>query len=83
MNAQNDELIDFFKALYSNEQEADDIKAGIKDDLKSFASKIEASPKAVNAAYALFKKYASGKQTQQEGDEYYTLAEAVKDHFDI
>lgn len=66
MNFQENELIDFFKGIFTEEQEADEIKRGLADDIKSWSEAHEASPKVVKAAYNYYKKLASGKDRTDE-----------------
>lgn len=82
MNVDSNELIEFFKGLYTEEQRADETKAEIREDLKSYSKENEISPKVINQLYALFKKYASGKQTAEESSDYNNLASVVIDYFE-
>lgn len=66
MNFQENELIDFFRSLFTEEQEMDEIRRGIADDLKSWSEAHEANPKVVKAAYNYYKKLASGKDRTDE-----------------
>lgn len=66
MNFQENELIDLFRSLFTEEQEADEIRRGIADDLKSWSEAHEANPKVVKAAYNYYKKLASGKDRTDE-----------------
>lgn len=66
MQIDEQEMIDFFKGLYTEEQRADETKAGIREDLRGFAESHEANPKVINAAYNHFKKIASGKNKIDE-----------------
>lgn len=66
MNFQENELIDLFRSLFTEEQEADEIRRSIADDLKSWSEAHEANPKVVKAAYNYYKKLASGKDRTDE-----------------
>lgn len=79
MDEQN--LIQFFEAIYGNEQEADEIKKGISEDLKSYAQNNEINPKAMKTAYALFKKFRSGKNTAVECEDYAELSGIIENYF--
>ncbi len=74
-------LIRFFEAIYGNELEADEIKKGISDDLKSYAENNEVNPKALKTAYSLFKKFRSGKNTAVECEDYAELSDIVNNYF--
>lgn len=74
-------LIRFFEAIYGNELEADEIKKGISDDLKSYAENNEVNPKALKTAYSLFKKFRSGKNTAVECEDYAELSDIVNSYF--
>ena len=79
MDGQN--LIQFFEAEYNLELEADEIKKGISDDLKSFAENNEINPKAMKTAYGLFKKFRSGKNTAVECEDYAELSGIIENYF--
>jgi len=79
MDEQN--LIKFFEAIYGNEQEADEIKKGISENLKSYAQNNEINPKAMKTAYALFKKFRSGKNTAVECEDYAELSGIIENYF--
>ena len=66
MNFQENELIDFFKGIFTEEQEIEETRRGIADDLKSWSEAHEANPKVVKAAYNYYKKLASGKDRTDE-----------------
>ena len=66
MNFQENELIDLFRSLFTEEQEAENIRRGIADDIKSWSEAHEANPKVVKAAYNYYKKLASGKGRTDE-----------------
>ena len=74
-------LIKFFEAEYNLELEADEIKKGISDDLKSFAENNEVNPKAMKTAYGLFKKFRSGKNTAVECEDYAELSGIIENYF--
>ena len=79
MDEQN--LIQFFEAIYGNEQEADEIKKGISEDLKSYAQNNEINPKSMKTDYALFKKFRSGKNTAVECEDYAELSGIIENYF--
>lgn len=81
MNVSVDELLKFFEIEYVEETSADEIKKGVREDLKSFAEEHEINSKAINTAYTLFKKYRSGKYTSNECDEISELSNAVDEYF--
>ena len=49
--------------------------------VKAFAENIEADVKSVKSAYALFKKYRSGKNTQMACEDYLQLSNVVDSYF--
>lgn len=75
------EMLALFNALYSQEEEANDIKREVADNLKSYAEQIGTDAKNLKAAYTLYKKYASGKNFQDDCDDYAELSEIVTSHF--
>lgn len=75
------QLLQFFEAEFSQEQEADEIKKNVSEELKAFAENIEADVKSVKSAYALFKKYRSGKNTQMACEDYLQLSNVVDSYF--
>ena len=77
----SDKLIRFFEAEYCDEQEADDIKKGISEDMKSFAENNQISPKSLKSAYSLYKKFRSGKNTSEECSDYAELSGIIENHF--
>ena len=79
MDEQN--LIQFFEAIYGNEQEPDEIKKGISEDLKSYAQNNEINPKSMKTDYALFKKFRSGKNTAVECEDYAELSGIIENYF--
>lgn len=74
-------LINFYAALADQEAEADEIKKDISEQLKSQASNIEISPKAMKAGYNLYKKYRNGKSTQNEIDDYTEVENIITTFF--
>ena len=74
-------LITFFNGLYTEDQEADEIKKGISEDLKEYAKNIEVSPKAIRSAWTLFKKYKGGKNSQQDVDDYSEISGVIENYF--
>lgn len=74
-------LINFYAALSEQEAEADEIKKDISEQLKSQASAIEISPRAMKAGYNLFKKYKNGKSTQNEIDDYTEVENIITTFF--
>lgn len=74
-------LIAFFNGLYTQDQEADEIKKGISADLKEYAENIEVSPKAIKSAWTLFKKYKGGKNSQQDVDDYSEISGVIENYF--
>lgn len=81
MQLNNEELINFFCGLFAEEQEADEIKRGIRDDLKSYAENHEINPKAMTAAYSLYKKYKGGKSSAAECEDLSELSGIVEAYF--
>lgn len=81
MKADTKELLEFFRGLYNDDKEAAEIKAGIREDLKSYAEEIEVEPKALRSAYTLYKKYADGKDTAEECSDYNELSNIVVTFF--
>lgn len=78
---ESDKLIKFFEAEYCEEMEADEIKKGVNEDLKSFAENNELSPKSMKSAYALYKKYRSGKNTSAECSDYAEMSGIIENYF--
>lgn len=74
-------LINFFEAEYCEELEADEIKKGISDDLKSFAENNQLSPKSMKSAYSLYKKFRSGKNTSEDCSDYAEMSGIIENHF--
>ena len=74
-------LIEFFAAEYAEEVTADEIKKGISEDMKSFAESNNVNPKAIKCAYALYKKFKSGKNTSDECADYTLLSDIVETFF--
>lgn len=72
------DLIAFFQVLLSDENEIEDIKTGIKENLKDFADQHDIDAKAVSDAYALFKKMNKrvGKSTNEDYSELSSIVEA-------
>lgn len=77
----SDKLIKFFEAEYYEELEADEIKKGISDDMKSFAENNEVSPKSIKSAYSLYKKFKSGKSTSEECSDYAEMSNIIENYF--
>lgn len=78
---ETEELLNLFKAEYTDFEDAQEILKGIKEDLKNFAEKIEIDPKAILSAWNIFKKYASGKVTSKESSDAALLEAVVVDYF--
>lgn len=74
-------LITFFDAIYKEDEEANDIKKGITDDIKSFAENNEIEPKAMKSAYALYKRYKSGKNTAKDCEDYSEMSGIIENFF--
>lgn len=77
----SDKLIKFFGAVYNEEEEANEIKKGIADDLKSFAENNEIEPKAIKSAYSLYKRYKSGKNTAKDCEDYSEMSGIIENFF--
>lgn len=82
MKATTNELLEFFKGIYQDDKEADEIKAGIRDDLKSYAEEIETDAKSLRSAYSLFKKYADGHLSSEKSNDYSELTNIVINYFE-
>lgn len=78
---ESDKLIEFFGAIYNEEEEANEIKKGIAEDLKSFAENNEIEPKAMKSAYALYKRYKSGKNTAKDCEDYSEMSGIIENFF--
>ncbi len=78
---ESDNLIRFFEAEFCDEQEADEIRKGIAADLKSFAENNGVSAKSIKSAYALYKKYRSGKNTPEECSDYSEMSSIIEEYF--
>lgn len=74
-------LIAFFDAIYKEDEEANEIKKGISEDLKSFAENNEIEPKAMKSAYALYKRYKSGKNTAKDCEDYSEMSGIIENFF--
>ena len=74
-------LIAFFDAIYKEDEEANDIKKGIAEDIKSFAENNEIEPKAMKSAYALYKRYKSGKNTAKDCEDYSEMSGIIENFF--
>lgn len=74
-------LISLYSALYDQEQEAEEIRKMVSDQLKGAETSLHLSAKALKAGYRLFKKYKNGKDTQQELDDYSEVENAVLTYF--
>ena len=80
---ESDKLIEFFDAIYKEDEEANDIKKGIAEDIKSFAENNEIEPKAMKSAYALYKRYKSGKNTAKDCEDYSEMSGIIENFFAI
>lgn len=78
---ETEELLNLFKAEYTDFEDAQEILKGIKEDLKNFAERIEIDSKAILSAWNIFKKYASGKVTSKESSDAALLEAVVVDYF--
>ena len=78
---ESEKLIKFFDAQYFTEQEADELKKGIRDDLAEFAKNNEIEPKAIKSAYALYKRYKGGKNSQKDCEDYSELSGIIENYF--
>lgn len=78
---EDSKLIDLYSALYNQEEEANEIRKMIADQLKSAETTLHLSTKALKAGYRLYKKYRDGKDTQQELDDYSEVENAVLAYF--
>lgn len=74
-------LISLYSALYDQEQEAEEIRKMVSDQLKGAETSLHLRAKALKAGYRLFKKYKNGKDTQQELDDYSEVENAVLSYF--
>ena len=77
----SDKLIKFFNAIYDEEEEANETKKGLYEDLKSFAENNEIEPKAMKSAYALYKRYKSGKNTAKDCEDYSEMSGIIENFF--
>lgn len=78
---EDSKLIDLYSALYTQEEEANEIRKMIADQLKGAETSLHLSAKALKAGYRLYKKYRDGKDTQQELDDYSEVESAVLAYF--
>ena len=81
MKVNTNDLIEFFEGLYTEEEQADEIKKQIREDIKGFAESLEVGCKSLTSAYSLYKKYRSGKNTNFECGEYAELSGIVEGYF--
>ena len=81
MKVNTNDLIEFFEGLYVEEEQADEIKKQIREDLKGFADQLGVGAKSLASTYTLFKKYRSGKNTNFECGEYAELSGIVEGYF--
>ena len=77
MQIDEQDFYDFLKGLYTEECEADEIKKGIAEDIKSWAENHEANVKVIKAAYNYFKKAAAGKIKPDENDAISELSNII------
>lgn len=68
MQIDEQEFYDFLRGLYQDECQADEIKKGVAEDLKSWAEEHEINVKVIKGAYSYFKKAASGRIKPDEND---------------
>lgn len=75
------ELIEFFEAEYCQEEEANEQKKRVSEELASYAENINISPKTIKTAFSLYKKYRSGKNTETECTEYLEMSNIIEEYF--
>ena len=75
------QLLNFFEAEYAQDVEADEIKKGISDELKAYAENIEVSPKSIKTAFSLYKKFRSGKHTNEDCSDYVLMSDIIENYF--
>lgn len=75
------QLIEFFEAEYCQDEEANEIKKAISDELKSFAENNSISPKSIKTAFNLYKKFRSGKSTQEDCSDYSEMSGIIEEYF--
>lgn len=81
MNLNNQELINFFGAIYTQEEEIIEARKDLTAQLKSWAESHEIEPKAITSAYNLFKKYKGGKNSARECEDLSELSSIIEAHF--
>lgn len=79
----SNELIDLFRALYTQQQNAKEIMNDINDNIKQYSKDNDINMKSLKAAYKLFCKYAEGKQDADESDDYSELSSIVDNYFNL
>jgi len=77
----SEKLIKFFDALFLEDCEADEMKKGISEDLKSFAENNEINVKAIKSAFSLYKRYKSGKNTADDCADYSEMSGIIENFF--
>lgn len=75
-----DEIINLFEGVFDQEEQAAEIKRDAVEDLKTYSERNELELKSLKQAYALYKKYRSGKMKVSD-DMYFELSSLVEDHF--
>ena len=81
MNLSNQELINFFGAIYNREEEIREDRKDLTEQLKSWAENHEIEPKAISSAYNLYKKYKGGKNSARECEDLSELSSIIEDYF--
>lgn len=81
MNLNNQELINFFNAIYDQDEEIREARKDLAEQLKSWADNHEIEQKAVSSAYNLYKKYKSGKNSAKECEDLSELSGIIESYF--
>ena len=75
------QLLEFFEAEYAQDVEADELKKNISEELKGYANNIGVSPKSLKTAFSLYKKFRSGKNSNEDCSAYALMSGIVEEYF--
>ena len=81
MNLNDQELINFFGAIYNQDEEIREARKDLTEQLKSWADNHEIEQKAISSAYNLYKKYKSGKNSARECEDLSELSGIIENYF--
>ena len=81
MNLNDQELINFFGAIYNQDEEIREARKDLTEQLKSWADNHEIEQKAISSVYNLYKKYKSGKNSARECEDLSELSGIIENYF--